>query len=99
MYGLYGPNPITTFISTAIFYIVIGVMLAGGGYVYYLTGRIESLKISLGECESATSAYERKEGFLQDNLAILKRHCSRKSKPVVMEGKFNVENLFNADPR
>lgn len=99
MYSLYPPSSITQFVSTVIFYIVITSLIGGAGYIYFQQKRITSLESSLAEYKATAQSAEHTQNFLEKNIEVLKRNCKRKIKPVVVEGRLEMENLFNVPPR
>lgn len=86
-------------IATVLFFVL--VTFGGIGMIknWAKNRQIASLEKQLTKQEAVVEQSTSDRKFILRNLEILKKNCGREVKPVIVEGKLRVENLFDVNPR
>lgn len=99
MGGLFFPGALSQFFMTAIFFAIVSVFTYMGGRIYLQERTISKLTIQVQECGFQVKDLETNNGFLRTNMYRLQQYYRVQTRPVLVNGKLNMENLFNANPR
>lgn len=96
---LFFPGAISQALATILFFALVSGGIYSYARMYYQQQRIDYLSAKVREYEVLVEGINQRESFYKKNLEVLQRNCNRRTKPVITNNSFNVENLFNVNPK